>query len=245
MRPSFGSTRLTRLAAPAVALLLALTACGGGDDPGGNGPDDPSGTVEAEPYLPVPDGVELTAPDSELAVGDTATVAYELSQDKIGAIEITVTSLEKANFDLFVGWEITKEIRKTAPYFVRAKVTNVGDTDLGKLPVPLYAVDGEDRLIESSLFTGTFKPCESATFPKKFKTGDTLRACMVYLVPGQGDLTAASFRPDQEFDPIVWVGDVVKADDGKRDGKGDGKGDDGQGDGKGGDGGGKGDQDDG
>jgi len=239
MRPSLGSTRLTRLAAPAVALLLALTACGG-DDPDAR-PDDPSGTVEAEPYLPVPDGVELTAQGSDLAVGDTATVAYELSQDKIGAVEITVTSLEKANFDLFVGWELTKEIRKTAPYFVRAKVTNVGDTDLGGSPVPLYAVDGENRLIESSLFTGTFKPCENASFPKKFKAGDTLKACMVYLVPGQGDLAAASFRPDQEFDPIVWAGDVVKADDGKdgKDGRGDGKGD-GKGDDTG-----KGDQGDG
>ena len=239
MRPSLGSTRLTRLAAPAVALLLALTACGG-DDPD-NGPDVPSETVEAEPYLPVPDGVELTAQGSDLAVGDTATVAYELSQDKIGAVEITVTSLEKANFDLFVGWELTKEIRKTAPYFVRAKVTNVGDSDLGGSPVPLYAVDGENRLIESSLFTGTFKPCENASFPKKFKAGDTLKACMVYLVPGQGDLAAASFRPDQEFDPIVWAGDVVKADDGKdgKDGRGDGKGD-GKGDDTG-----KGDQGDG
>ncbi len=230
MRPS---VRLTRLAAPAVALLVALTACGdGGGDPDGTGSESPSGTVEAEPYLPVPDGVELTAQGSELAVGDTATAAYELSQDQIGAIEVTVTSLEKANFDLFVGWELTKEIRKTAPYFVRAKVTNVGDTDLGGNPVPLYAVDGENRLIESSLFTGTFKPCESASFPKKFKTGDTLKACMVYLVPGGGDLTAASFRPDQEFDPIVWTGDVVKAADGKGKGKGDGKGD-GKGKGKG------------
>ena len=221
------SLRPTRLAAPAVALLLALTACGcSGDDP--NGSESPSGTAEAEPYLPVPDDVELTAQGSELAVGDTATVAYELSQDKVGAVEITVTSLEKATFDLFVGWELTKEIRKTAPYFVRAKVTNVGETDLGASPVPLYAVDGENRLIESSLFTGTFKPCESASFPKKFRTGDTIKACMVYLVPGKGDLAAASFRPDQEFDPIVWAGDVVRADDGKdgKDGKGDDKGDD-------------------
>ena len=114
---------------------------------------------------------------------------------------------------------------------MRAKVTNVGDTDLGASPVPLYAVDGENRLIESSLFTGTFKPCESASFPKKFRTGDTIKACMVYLVPGQGDLAAASFRPDQEFDPIIWTGDVVKADEGQ-DGKGDGKGD-GKADGKG------------
>ena len=77
---------------------------------------------------------------------------------------------------------------------VRATVTNVGEADLGGRPVPLYVVDGENRLIESSLFTGEFKPCEGASFPKKFKGGDTVKACMVYLAPGKGDLTAVSRR---------------------------------------------------
>lgn len=216
-----------RLVGLTAAMALVLTGCGGnGENPDGDAA--PTGTPSAEPYLPVPDGVELTPQGSELAVGETGTVAYELSQGKVGALEITVTSLEKASFDLFVGWELTKDIRKTAPYFVRAKVTNVGENDLGKRPVPLYAVDGENRLIESSLFTGSFKPCDDASFPKRFKTGDTLKACMVYLAPGKGDLTAASFRPSQEFDPIVWTGELVPADDGtgKRDGKGNGKKDD-------------------
>lgn len=224
--------QIGRLVGLTAALALVLTGCGGnGENPDGDA--DPTGTPSAEPYLPVPDGVELTPQGSELAVGDTGTVAFELSQDKVGALEITVTSLEKASFDLFVGWELTKDIRKTAPYFVRAKVTNVGEVDLGKRPVPLYAVDGENRLIESSLFTGSFKPCDDASFPKRFKAGDTLKACMVYLAPGKGDLTAASFRPSQEFDPIVWTGKLVPADDGqgKRDGKRDDKGKGGQNDG--------------
>lgn len=217
-----------RMVGLTAVLALVLTGCGAdGETPDGDA--DPTGTPSAEPYLPVPDGVELTAQGSELAVGDTGTVAFELSQGKVGALEITVTSLEKANFDLFVGWELTNAIRKTAPYFVRATLTNVGETDLGSKqaprPVPLYAVDGENRLIESSLFTGSFKPCDDATFPKRFKTGATLDACMVYLAPGKGDLTAASFRPSQEFDPIVWTGDLVRADDGKGKGKGRGKGD--------------------
>lgn len=206
MRPT------ARLIALIVALTLALAGCSdGGETPDADGTSAPTETTSAEPYLPVPDGVELTDQGSTLAVGDTATVAYEPRQDSVGAMEIKVTSLEKASFDLFVGWDITAAIRKTAPYFVRATVTNVGDTDLGGRPVPLYVVDGENRLIESSLFTGSFKPCEGASFPKKFKVGDTLKACMVYLAPGKGDLTAVSFRPSQEFNPIVWEGELVRA----------------------------------
>ena len=201
-----------RLLALIVVLALALAGCSAdGDTPDAEETASPTETAEAEPYLPVPDGVELSEQGSTLAVGDSATVAYEPRQDLVGAMEITVTSMEKATFDLFVGWDITKQIRSTAPYFVRAKVTNVGDTDLGGRPVPLYIVDGENRLIESSLFTGSFKPCEGASFPKKFKNGDTLKACMVYLAPGKGDLTAVSFRPTQEFNPIVWEGELEPA----------------------------------
>lgn len=209
-----------RLLALTVALTLALAGCSdGGENPDGEGAGSPTTSVEAEPYLPVPEGVELTEQGSTLAVGDTATVAYEPRQDLVGAMEIKVTSLEKATFDLFVGWELTSKIRSTSPYFVRATVTNVGDTDLGGRPVPLYVVDGENRLIESSLFTGSFKPCEGASFPKKFKNGDTLKACMVYLAPGKGDLAAVSFRPTQEFNPIIWEGELEPAE-----GTGNGKG---------------------
>jgi hypothetical protein len=202
----------TRLAGFCLAASLALTACSG-DDGGSPQSSDPesSPTVEETPYLEVPEGVELTAQGSELAVGDRATVAYEPRQNAVGALDITVTSTEKASFSQFEGWELTKDTRSTAPYFVRATVTNVGDTDLGGRPVPLYIVDGENRLIESSVFTGTFKPCEGSTFPQKFKNGDKVKACLVYLAPDKGKLTAVSFRPDQEFDPITWTGELTKA----------------------------------
>jgi hypothetical protein len=201
-----------RLIGLTLVTLLALAGCGGDDEsPEAEDATTPSSSQSEEPYLPVPDGVELTPQGSTLEVGDTATVAYEPRQGTVGALDIEVTSLEKASFDLFAGWEITKQTRKTAPYFVRAKVTNVGDTDLGGRPVPLYIVDGENRLIESSIFTGTFKPCDDASFPKRFRSGAELEACMVYLAPGRGDLTAVSFRPSQAFNPITWSGEVEPA----------------------------------
>jgi hypothetical protein len=211
-----------RLLVLPAALTLVLTGCSG-DEETPSGAETPSGeetTAEAEPYLPVPEGVELSEQGSTLSLGDAATVAYEPRQDLVGALEITVTSMEKADFDQFVGWEITPQIKKTAPYFVRAKVTNVGDTDLGSkkgvMPVPLYGVDDQNRLIESSLFNGSFKPCEGASFPEKFKNGDTVKACMVYLAPDRAALEAVSFRPDQDFNPIIWEGKVVPADGGDK-----------------------------
>lgn len=213
-----------RLLSLTLASALVLAGCSGdGENPGGEESPSPTESETAEAYLPVPEGVELTPQGSTLEVGETATVAYEPRQDRVGVLDIEVTSLEKASFDLFVGWELSKQTRRTAPYFVRATVTNVGETNLGGRPVPLYLVDGENRLVESSIFTGSFKPCDGASFPKKFVTGDKVRACMVYLAPDKGKLTAVSFRPTQEFNPITWTGEVEPAAGTKKDGKQSGK----------------------
>ena len=211
-----------QLTALALASALVLTGCSGDDEPTEETDDTTAGNTSSsraaeEPYLDVPDGVELTAQGSELDLGDKATVAYEPRQDEVAALDITVTKMERASFKLFVGWKLRPETKKTTPYFVHATVKNVGDTDLGGRPVPLYAVDGNNRLIESSTFQSTFKPCPSAAFPDKFKNGDSVRSCLVYLAPDRGEVTATSFRPIEEFDPIVWTGEVtpVGADDQK------------------------------
>jgi hypothetical protein len=211
------------LSAVLLALLLALSACGGGGEPGSSDSNesgdssvsDGNSASEAataeKPYLPVPDGVELTAQGSALDVGDKAVVAYEPRQDAVAALEITVTKLVDADFSDFVGWKLTPETRKTNPYFVEATVKNVGDTNLSGESVPLYAVDGNNKLVEASTFQSTFKPCSPESFPQPFKTGDKGRFCLVYLAPDKGDLTAVSFRPVEEFDPITWTGKLEKS----------------------------------
>ncbi len=213
---------LTGSLAWALASVLVLSACSGDD--GTDEPDDSGGTSSAaadEPYLPVPDGGELTAQGSELAFGDEATVAYEPRQDEVGVLDVKVTRIEKASFKLFVGWKLKPETRSTTPYFVHLKVKNRGETDLGGLRVPVYAVDGENRLVDYSTFESAFKLCPSEFFPKKFEKGDSIDTCLVYLAPDKGEVTAASFRPEEEFDPIVWTGDIGVVEPGgdKQDGK--------------------------
>ncbi len=96
------------------------------------------------------------------------------------------------------------------PYFVRATVTNRGETDLAGRPVPLYIVDGTDTLVEATSFSSRFKPCEPGSFPEPFPAGATVETCLVFLAPDKGDLTAVSFRPTQEYDPITWTGALQK-----------------------------------
>lgn len=210
---------LTR-ASGLLATLLAATLVAGcsGDDSSSEAAPEETGSsatsatsANSTTYLPVPDGVELTAQGTSLAVGDTATLAWEPRQETVGAIDVTVDRLEQTTFkESFAGFKITDETKKTSPFFVRATITNVGDSDLGGRRVPLYVVDGENRLVDYSGFASAFPPCPSTGFPAKFAPGKTAEVCLVYLVPDRGELTAVSFRPTQEVNPITWTGELKK-----------------------------------
>lgn len=191
-----------------VAGALALPACSGdGSDAGGA--TTPSATPSASPYLPVPDGVTLTPQGTHIKVGDTAVVAYEPRQNQVGVLEITVTSLEETTIKKSFGaWKLSKEQKASTPFFVRATVTNVGETDLGGRRVPLYIVNDQNVLLESTPFASAFEPCPSAALPKKFGPSASEDVCLVYLAPDHGELEAVSFRPEETFDPIIWTGDV-------------------------------------
>jgi hypothetical protein len=213
------------LAALAVTAVVLSGCSADGDDPDASdsspAPSTPTDTAE---YLPVPAGVELTTPGSQLAVGDHAVVAYEPRQGQVGALDIQVRRLEQASIDDLGAWQLSDAQKKSTPYYVDAVVENVGDTDLGGRPVPLYVVNEDNVLLESTPFASSFKPCPSTPFPEKFKPGDSVRTCLVYLAPDKGKLVAVSFRPEETFNPITWTGEVEKPEAGKSDkGKKDGK----------------------
>jgi hypothetical protein len=171
---------------------------------GGDG--SPSPSESPEPYLPVPKNVTLTDPGTGLKVGERGTVAWRLDKKKIGALNITVTKIEKVSLAEFVGWRLDEASRNSTPYFVRVKLRNVGRSDLAGRSVPLYAVDKTNTLIQASSFQSSFRPCPSTPLPKKFVRDKSAQVCLVYLVPKKGTLTAISFRPSNDFNPVTWSG---------------------------------------
>jgi hypothetical protein len=209
--------------------LLAGCSSDGSDAPDAGSSTPAGGSTSATPYLPVPDGVVLTEPGSQLAVGDHAVVAYHPRQNVVGALDIQVTALEKTTIKSeFSAWQLNADQQKSNPFFVRATVKNVGDTDLGGRPVPLYIVNDQNVLVEATPFASSFEACPSTPLPEKFGPGARADVCLVYLAPDHGDLVAVSFRPDETFNPITWTGDVVKYEPPKPDKKPGKKGDKGK-----------------
>jgi hypothetical protein len=209
--------RLASILLASVLSLGVLAGCGGDDDSKDDGDDGPtespsaSETVE-ESYLPVPEGVELTDPGSDVAVGESAVIAWQPRQDLVGVLDINVTKLEQTTFEQsFEGWDVkAEEKKKVTPYFVSATVTNEGDTNLSQRLVPLYALDSGNTLVEPTKFTEEFKPCPGGELPKGFSRGDTARVCLVYLI-GEGlKLDGVTFRPTADFDAITWSGEIEK-----------------------------------
>jgi hypothetical protein len=208
----------------ALAAVLVLAACSGDGSSGSGSPTGdaaPDGTSaasggdatpgsEPSPYLPVPTGVVLTDPGSELGFGEQATVAWRPEQGQVGVLDVKVRKVFAADIKALQNWQLDAAGRGSSLYYVTMTVANIGDEDLSGQRIPLYVLDGANALVESSAFKKEFKPCASPALPDGFVTGEKVTVCQAYLVPKRGTLVAVSFRPTEKFNPISWVGKVTE-----------------------------------
>lgn len=209
-------TRRTRSAAPLLAVLLvaALALAGCGEKEKEADPGTPLPKAAEQTAVPVPDGVTLTEYGTELEFGEAATVAYSPNAKKSTILDITVNSVKQVSIAEFKTYRLEDRTKKSTPYFVKVTVKNVGEGDVGQTPIPLYLADNRTPavLINPSAFDGVpFAKCPSPKLPVSFGPGDTLDACLVYLAPDGGKISAMSFRAIQEFAPILWDGEVAIA----------------------------------
>jgi hypothetical protein len=156
--------------------------------------------------LDLPPDLKLTPLGTDLKLGETARVAWEPKPSTVGALAITVTRLRKGTLKDFADFTLDEQTKKSTPYYVDAKVKNIGASKLSKVPPPLYLVDGTNALVQASTFESDFKPCNAGPLPRRFKPGKSTKVCLVYLVADKGKLNTVSFRPTQKYAPITWTG---------------------------------------
>jgi hypothetical protein len=202
----------SRLSALAAVAALTLAACGGGDGSDTDDTDDAAETPSATPTpsttSEAPEGEEVTAPGTQLAFGDTATVEHE-AEGRSALLDITVESAVQGALSDFAGFDLDDPYKKRGHYYyVRVSVENSGDKRFGDVPVPLWGISGENTLLQAVAFKSAFKKCPTEPLPAGFKPGDTFKTCLVYLSPNKGALEGVSYRPTEEFVPIEWRGDV-------------------------------------
>ena len=210
-------TRQAKVAAVACALGVSLAACGG-DEPGTGVPTDSqagAGATTTAPASPTtsaeasettaagaPAG-EVTEPDTELAVGDTATVPFTYAK-KDGTIAITVTKVEKgAEADLAAFGDKAKGL---TPYYIHATIENVDGGDFAYASVRLRAVDASGRGTGVIISGGVPGKCESENGPKDFTSaGATYETCVLQASSGV-DIAGVSFAEGEKYrdSPVIW-----------------------------------------
>ena len=199
---------MSRTAVVTVASALVLASCGGDAE---EATEEPTVTTSPSPSstVDVPADVELSEVGADLTFGDTATVIHEPTKNTGTVLELTVKKAVEGTTDDFSGFILDDYTRSATPYYVDVTVTNVGEGDVGGSPIPLWGVDAQNTLLPPASFTTTFRKCPSEPLPKKFETEASFSTCLVFLAPDKGTMRAVSFRPNQEFDPIEWTGDIV------------------------------------
>lgn len=208
--------RTTRVAALTVASALVLASCGGGSgeeaEPTSSA-ETPSPSVSVSPSpsstVSVPPAVALTEVGADLSFGDAATVIHEPDQKTGTVLELTVRGATKGSVKDFSSFILDEYTKTATPYYVDVTVENVGESRVGGTAVPLWGVDANNTLLPPAAFTSSFQRCESDQLPKKFSPGDKLRTCLAFLVPDKSTMESVSYRPNQQFDPIVWTGDIT------------------------------------
>lgn len=203
------------LLALTTATALALGGCssGGDDSNGQQAGSSPSAPSSATPSstVKVPKGVSLTDEGSKLSFGDSARVLFETTHGRGTVLGLTVKSVRRGTLKDFNGFILDDPYkRKASYYYAQVVVRNVGKSDVGGVPVPLWGVNGSNTLLPAVNFTTRFARCPSRPLPKKFGPGGTLRTCLVYLSPNKGSLVAVSYRPSQAYNPITWTGTIAK-----------------------------------
>jgi hypothetical protein len=152
-----------------------------------------------------------TKPGATLAVGETATVPFQNPDSLSQAappykLRVTVVSITKAPFSDFNGIKLDASEKAGTPYYLRFKITNVGQGDLASMTGgAISGVDNTGQDASSVIFFGDFPPCENTAAPKPFTHGKTWSTCYVYLVPG--GITAAHYNGFVQSyieSPVTW-----------------------------------------
>lgn len=229
LRSTTKRARVARAAALGAAVGLVLAACGGGNgEKTQEQPPSPTASPSPSSTVPVPEGVSLTDVGADLSFGEPASVIYEPDKKHGTVLELTVKSAKQGSTKDLGDFILDDYTRTATPYYVKVSVENVGESRVGGSAVPLWGVDAQNTLLPPASFTTSFKKCPSEPLPETFRPGASLDTCLVFLAPDKGTMEKVSFRPNQEFDPIEWTGDIVtpnpKPQQDKKPGKSDTKG---------------------
>ncbi|GAA2175874.1 hypothetical protein GCM10009846_27460 [Agrococcus versicolor] len=178
---------------------------------------EPTESEEAEESAPAVAGEE-TAPGTELAFGEPATISWDPLGEGAQLVSVTVTGvregsiadfeaagLEQDFIDQLVGYE---------PMYVDIELTKLepatAELAFNSIYTDFEAVDANGTGLQSISVFGDFAPCDTASIEPEVDSGAVHTTCIIVATrEGQefgGAIYAAYDTPYADYDgqPIVW-----------------------------------------
>lgn len=222
-------TTIASLSTVLAISALALSACGGDDEPDTKdtetsqqtestestesaAPTESTETTESAETEAAPAG-DVTAPGTELSIGDAATVPYESGTDGSGVVEVKITGIDKGSAADLKPLDLGDRAKGYLPYYIQVEVTGVsGSASLahGSLDEAIEGTLPDGSEAQTIYVIGDFAPCNGETFPGDFADGSTFTTCVPYLAQESTEVSGAQFAAnDSDYDsydgePIVW-----------------------------------------
>jgi hypothetical protein len=192
-----------------VAAGLALAGCAEENTAGNATPTDtpePTSTPVEETSEPAAAPGDITAPGTELEVGDAAVVPYKYGTGPVHTVEITVTAIEKGDRAAFKK-AFGSKAADLEPYYLQVTARNVGDTDLSYASSPRVRAITDDGGLTGVSLIGDLSDCKNENFPKDAGKDATLETCFLEAAQSNDTVTGAQYGEDEggyREQPIVW-----------------------------------------
>ncbi|SCX39702.1 hypothetical protein SAMN03159343_0749 [Klenkia marina] len=207
-------SRSTSLVAVLGVATLALAACGGSDEEAAaptttSSSSATSSSSEATSSSAAAPAGDVTAPGTELALGESAVLELEYTGDT-GTVEVTVDAVRQGTQAELDSLEIGEDAAGLLPWYVDVTLTRVGgegDLSNGTLDSDLDVVTTSGSPTASIIEFSTFEPCNGESAPDPFDPGTSYTTCILVAADAAdavGSIEFAPFDSDYEDAPVVW-----------------------------------------
>jgi hypothetical protein len=222
---------ITAIALPALAACSggsssgnspAAGATGGGNQPATSAPA--SSAPASQPATAAAAGANgLTPPGTHLGFGTAATVGWVPPTLDTGTgahkglkLQVTVESIQKGTIADFTNIDLNAAEKKSTPYYVRVRLTALGNVAPPKDNDPALtftAIDDRGQQQDNVTILGTFQRCDDPSPPTSFANGKSYQSCLTYLIPGGGSIKSVEWKdgpaPADDVSayydrPVVW-----------------------------------------